>query len=156
MCQLQEVGNVDQIKYYLDLFSQAFLMRLIFKWSTTLKSRTSSPKLLPGAPVFTSIFVGRDLTDEQRGRIFEAVVGNRLCETFDIVYYWREGNYELDFVVEHEGQMIGVEVKSKIRKSSSLSFFRAKVPTAKTCIIDMLNYKDFENNPIEFLTQMSV
>lgn len=38
--QLQDAGNTDQIKHYLDLLSQAYLMRLIFKWGSSSKSRS--------------------------------------------------------------------------------------------------------------------
>ena len=154
--QLQEAGNVDQIKYYLDLFSQAFLLRIIFKWSDSPKSRTSSPKLLPCASVFASTAIGKNLSSEQVGRVFESIVGNRLCENFQNVYYWHDGKYELDFVIEHNGQIFGIEVKSKTQKSASLSAFRTKVKSAKTCIIEMNNYLDFEKDPVAFILKMSV
>jgi uncharacterized protein len=154
--QLQEAGNVDQIKHYLDLFSQAFLIRLIFKYSKSYSSRTSSPKILPRAPIFTSLFFSRSLTEEELGRVFESVVGNRLCEHFESVYYWREGNEEIDFVIETSSGLIGIEVKSKRRKSSGLIAFRKKFSESRTCIIDFENYKDFEKDIPSFLEKYSL
>ena len=28
------------------------------------------------------------------------------------LFYWRQGNYEVDFVLEHKGKIIGLEIKS--------------------------------------------
>ena len=28
------------------------------------------------------------------------------------LYYWRQGNYEVDFVLERRGKVVGLEVKS--------------------------------------------
>ena len=153
--QLQEAGNVDQIKHYLDLFSQAFLLRLIFKWSSSPVSRTSSPKLLPAAPVFTSHFLRRDLTPEEQGRVFESVVGNRLCETFESVHFWREGNLEVDFVVETENGLIGVEVKSKHRKTDGTQALKNLRKGTRICYVDFSSFPAFEKDPVGFLEEFS-
>ena len=53
---------------------------------------------------------------EQWGRIVESAIGahlinNALKENFNL-YYWREANDEVDFVLEKRGQIIALEVKS--------------------------------------------
>lgn len=149
--QLQDAGNVDQVKHYLDLFSQAFLIRQIFKYSKSPLSRLSSPKLIPSAPVFTSLFLRRPLTPEEKGRVFEGVVGTRLCETFESVFYWREGHDEVDFVVEHEGQIFAIEVKSKAPKNIRFRAFEAQYKKALYCVIDFENFEEFDRNPRDFL-----
>jgi hypothetical protein len=154
--QLQEAGNVDQIKHYLDLFNQAFLIRLIFKYTKNFSSKTSSPKLLPRAPVFTSLFLQRPLTPEEKGRVFEAIVGNRLCENFSSVFFWREGVFEVDFVVDTAEGPIAVEVKSKRRKTSGLSQFQKQFSKSRVCIIDFENYPEFEKDPGSFLEKYSL
>lgn len=154
--QLQEAGNVDQIKHYLDLLCQAFLLRMVFKWTPSSLSRTSSPKLLTCAPVFSSLFLKRELTAEDKGRIFEAVVGNRLCESFESVYFWREGNDEVDFVIETKGGLVGIEVKTKRRGTSGITAFRKKYPKAKVVFVDFENYLEFEKDPVTFLENYSL
>ena len=149
--QLQEAGNVDQIKHYLDLFYQAFLLRLIFKFSKTKLSRSSSPKLLPAAPTFTHLFLQRNLSPEEKGRVFECIVGNRLCENFDAVYYWRDGMREIDFVVDTGKNLIGIEVKSKQKKIAGAQIFRSKFKNGKICFVNFENYLEFEANPRNFL-----
>ncbi len=156
--QLKDAGNVDQIKYYLDLFAQAFLIRLVFKWGSNLKTRTSSPKLLPSASVFSSVFAVGEYTSDFKGHIFECLVGNRLCETFkDKVFYWHEGAYELDYVIEYNHQVYGIEVKSgRSLKATSLGQFRSKFKKAKTIIINIENYQKFELDPKNFILENSV
>ena len=88
---------------------------------------------------------------EEKGRLFESIVGSRLCEAFEQVFYWRKGNLEIDFVVESGGQLIGVEVKSQRKKASNLTEFKK----AATCIIHFDNYQDFESSPREFLIKNS-
>ncbi len=154
--QLQDAGNVDQVKYYLDLFSQAFLMRQLFKYSKSPLSRVSSPKIIPCAPVFTSLFMRRSLTPEEKGRVFEAIVGARLCESFDSVYYWRVGHDEIDYVIEIGNEIYAIEVKSQIKKVPKFKAFKAKYKNAKFCLIDFENFEDFDQDPCQFLTEYSV
>ncbi len=154
--QLQDAGNVDQVKYYLDLFSQAFLLRQIFKFSKSPLSRVSSPKIIPCAPVFTSLFMRRELTPEEKGRVFESIVGNRLCETFDSVSYWREGHDEIDFVIEFENELYAIEVKSQIKKIPKFKAFKAKYKHAKFCLIDFENFEEFDQDPFAFITRYVV
>ncbi len=153
--QLQEAGNVDQIKHYLELCAQAYLIRLVFKY-THKRSRTSSPKLIPSAPAFTRLFLNRELTPEEQGFVFEAVVGKCLIDSFEEVFYWRDGNKEIDYVVIVEGCPIGIEIKSKKRVASGIGFFRERFKKAKTIVIDFVNYPDFEKDPKSFLLEFSV
>ena len=154
--QLQEAGNVDQLKHYLDLFSQAFLIRLLFKFTKSSMSRTSSPKILPCAPVFTSLFLKRELLQEEKGRVFESMVGTRLCENFESVYFWRDGVHEVDFVVDTGSELIGVEVKIKKRKAPGVAAFKIANRGAKTVFVDFDNYAQFEKDPAGFLKEYAV
>jgi len=155
MGQLLEAGNVDQVKYYLDLFEQAFLIKLVFKYSTTLKSRTSSPKILIKAPVLSSLFLNH-VTEEYQGRVFESIVGCRLLESFEQVFYWAEGNHEVDFVIVFNKVVYAVEVKLQNRFSKSLDVFRKIFTQSKSIIIHSDNYLQFEKNPQKFITSYSV
>jgi predicted AAA+ superfamily ATPase len=153
--QLTEAGNVEQIKHYLELFEKAFLIRKVFKKTKSPLSKSSSPKLLPSAPVFTYLFMSEELRSEEKGRLFESIVGSRLCETFEKVFYWRKANQEIDFVVENKGKLIGVEVKSQRKKANHLDAFKKEFKNAKACIIHLDNYQDFELKPKKFITENS-
>jgi predicted AAA+ superfamily ATPase len=53
------------------------------------------------------------------------------------MFYWSEGNYEVDFIREVDGQVIAYEVKSGLKqKSKSLLEFRKRYPEAIVDVID--------------------
>ncbi len=153
--QLTEAGNVDQIKHYLELFEKAFLLRLIFKKNKRNLNRNSSPKIIVLAPVFASLFKSNNLTDEELGFVFESIVGARLCECIDNIFYWRNGNDEMDYVVEINNKIIGIEVKSNRKKATNINKFKKEFPKATCCIVNFKNYLQFEKDPIKFLNKHS-
>ena len=49
------------------------------------------------------------------GRLVESAVGAHLVNSAEgdtRIHYWREGSLEVDFVIEHRGKLVAVEVKS--------------------------------------------
>ena len=72
------------------------------------------------------------------GRVFEAAVGAELCRQFDSVIYWRDGKDEVDFVVQHNGRTLAIEVKSgRIRRTSGLARFTGRYPESIPVILDL-------------------
>ena len=139
--QLQDKGNSTTIKNYLDMMASGYAIRLLEKYSTRpLSKKSSSPKLIPLCSALIHAFAQPSLVDENKdwlGRIFENTIGAHLCKEFSEVSYWREGNDEVDFVVEIDRQVIGIEVKSGRKKSiSGLLKFRSKFLDAKTILMD--------------------
>jgi predicted AAA+ superfamily ATPase len=57
------------------------------------------------------------------GRMVESAIGayliNSSFSTGFQLYYWREGNYEVDFVLEYRGKVIGIEIKSGHAQTTS-------------------------------------
>jgi len=81
--QLQDKGNTDLVKYYIELYGGAFLLHALQKYSPkTWLARSSSPKMLPACPALYSMVAGVDVmrSTEQRGRAFELVVGAELMQ----------------------------------------------------------------------------
>jgi uncharacterized protein len=140
--QLQEGGNASTVKNYLELFQGAYLVKLLEKFSVSpLSVAASSPKIIPLAPALCNAMLDREemLHDATwRGRIFEAVVGTQLLKQPGKLFYWSEGNYEVDFVRQvGRDEIVAYEVKSGLRhKSKSLEIFKSKFPGAKIEIID--------------------
>jgi uncharacterized protein len=151
--QLQNKGNTDLIKHYLHLYEGAFLIKIIEKFSTNkLKVKASSPKILPLAPAFYYLNVLDDYRGEERGRVLEACVGAQLVRTGLELYYWREKNDEVDFVLKRGRTIWAIEVKSGRKKSTSgLEKFKSYFSNAKLVIIGSDNYKEFEKDPLSFL-----
>ena len=153
--QLHESGSVETIKHYIEILNAAYLLRSLEKFSTraiTLKS--SSPKLLPMCPALAhAIQNPHEIVSNSvwRGRIVEAVVGTCLALIPNTkLYYWRDGRYEVDFVVKGRGSVIGVEVKSGSQVASrtgALQVFRENFKDARCVtlthdiVLQLLEYR---------------
>lgn len=141
MGQLQESGNVTTIKHYLELFEGAFLLKTLQKYTgSAVKKRGSSPKIIPLNTALCHAFKSPQSFDSDRdwrGRIFEAAVGAALTRTKGKLHYWREGKYEVDFVLELEGKLYALEVKSgRKRTYRGLEKFIQKYPGSIPILID--------------------
>ena len=139
--QLQEGGNASTVKHYLELLEGAFLIKLIEKFSgSTIRTSSSSPKIVPLAPALCSAMLDQlHLVDDPswRGRIIEAVVGSELVKLPGKLFYWSEGNFEVDYVRVVDGEIIAYEVKSRAtHKSKSVALFKKRFPEARIEYID--------------------
>ncbi len=120
--QLQDAGNTTTLAHYLELLSAAGMLTGIPKFAgEVVRSRGSSPKLQVLDTALFSAMAGyrfdEALADREHwGRLTESAVGAHLanaaasgqCELF----YWRERNREVDFVVRTGRKLIAIEVKS--------------------------------------------
>lgn len=154
--QLQDKGNTDLIKHYIRLFEGAFLIKALEKFSTNaIKVRSSSPKILPLCPSLYFINVLDEYSAQERGRVFELIVGAQLVRMNLNLYYWREGNAEVDFVVKKGRRVWAIEVKSGVKKSAKgLDLFQKKFKGSKAVIITFENYLEFEKDPMAFLDKI--
>jgi len=157
--QLQDRGNTDLVKYYIELYGGAFLIHALQKYSAKAwLVRSSSPKMIPSCPALHTMAVGTmDATDPaQRGRVFELAVGAELLQLPGEVFYWREKQAEVDFVYQYQGRLHAIEVKSGRKKSAKgLDSFLEKFPTATRTIITPENFPQFSENPRNFLAQLA-
>ncbi len=120
--QLQDAGNTTTIAHYLHLLQGAGLLAGLQKYSGgAVRRRASSPKL---QVLNTALIAAREGTGlrgarqdhESWGRLVESAVGAHLanaaaaghCE----IYYWRDRNQEVDFVVRSPKSLVAIEVKS--------------------------------------------
>ncbi len=156
--QLQDKGNTDLIKYYIELYAGAFLIQSLEKYSAKgWLTRSSSPKILLSCPALYTMTEGpRVLEDpDRRGRVFELAVGAELQQQTGELYYWRESNVEVDFVYRYQGKLFAIEVKSGRKKSKKgLEAFARHFPHAHPVVITMENFPLFSENPTNFLSQL--
>ncbi len=120
--QLQDAGNTVTLAHYLQLLDAAGMVLGLHKYAGDIaRQRASIPKLqvhdvglmtaLDGVP-----FAEAKANPDSWGRIVESAVGAHLvrsaasgeCELF----YWRDGNHEVDFVVRRGKRIVAIEVKS--------------------------------------------
>ena len=144
--QLQDAGNTVTLSHYLNLLDTAGLLGGLEKFSPeTLRQRASSPKFqvhnsaLISAQRFESFEqIRQDPTSW--GRIVESSIGahllNHSISTGFNLYYWRNGNDEVDFVLEHKGRTIGLEIKSgATQKASGMAAFHKKYKPDKVLLV---------------------
>lgn len=153
--QLQDKGNTDLIKYYIELYAGAFLVHPLEKYSAKgWLTRSSSPKILISCPALYTMTEGPRVLDdpERRGRVFELAVGAQLLQLPGELYYWREKNAEVDFVYRYQGKLYAIEVKSNRRKSTKgLDAFIRHFADACPVIISTDNFPLFSEDPRKFL-----
>jgi len=158
--QLQDKGNTDLVKYYIELYGGAFMLHALQKYSPKAwLARSSSPKMLPACPALYSMAAGVNVSQnaDQRGRAFELAVGAELVQQPGQVFYWRERNDEVDFVYQYRDQLYAIEVKSGRKKSAKgLDAFCAQAPQALRVIVTPENFSQFSADPRRFLQQVGM
>lgn len=144
--QLTDAGNTTTLSHYLELLNTAGLLGGIEKYSKNeIRKRSSSPKFqvhntaLISAQSQLGFNEVLQRTDEW-GRIVESAVGAHLLNhsitaNFSL-YYWRERNEEVDFIIEKKGSVIAIEVKSGEGKSNKgLSAFQKQFDPKKVLLV---------------------
>ncbi len=156
--QLQDRGNTELVKYYIELYGGAFLLYALQKYSPKAwLSRGSSPKMLPACPALCHMTAGLVAPNdaEHFGRRFELAVGAELVQQPGALFYWREHQAEVDFVYRDRDRLYAIEVKSGRKKSAKgLEAFCQQVPQALRVIITPDNFAQFSTNPRAFLAQL--
>ncbi len=142
--QLQDNGNVTTIKHYLHLLSGAFLLKSLQKYTgSEIRTKGSSPKLLPLNTALVNAFRSpEDLDQDPRwyGRIFETAVGSALSRSQGHLYYWRQGKFEVDFILKLQNKVFAIEVKSGgIKNTKGLQKFLSLYKNSIPIIVDHSN-----------------
>ena len=120
--QLHDAGNTTTLAHYLELLAGAGMLAGLPKFAgASVRSRGSSPKLQVFNTALLTAQSGLTPAEARAdgefwGRLTESAVGAHLanaaacgvCELF----YWREGNREVDFVVRAGRRLVAIEVKS--------------------------------------------
>ena len=148
--QLDDRGNTETIARYLSILGNAGIMSGIHKYDPKLiRERSSSPRLLVHDTGLMSAAFGRRrstlLTDpELRGHLVESAVGAYLLNrsyTGELeVFWWREMDRgkakEVDFVVESDGEVTAIEVKSgRVKGTDGLTAFLLRYPKARALVV---------------------
>ena len=126
--QLQDAGNTTTLAHYLDLLAGAGMVAGLPKYSGgRARQRGSSPKLNVMNTALMSASSSISFSEARKdhdvwGRLVESAVGAHLINstrgTQIEVYYWRERNREVDFVVKSGRLTVAIEVKSGTTKQN--------------------------------------
>jgi predicted AAA+ superfamily ATPase len=155
----QETGNTATVAQYLRLLESGFLISGLSGWRGGAKvQRSGRPKLLVWNQALIHGVEGlpaMPLDPARRGRLVENAVGahilNQIPETERRLWYWREKDLEVDYVLETKGQVWGIEVKSGRRHAGAgLAAFAHRFPKASLMEVgsqEMPLERFLESNP---------
>lgn len=162
--QLNDAGNVTTLSNYIDLLSDCQAVTKLYKYANdNARKFNSIPKYQVFNTALMSANTGRgfekEFTDSKRwGRWVESAVGAYLvgnAEEYGYkVYYWREDNYEVDFVLEKRGVLIAIEVKSGRRTTNEgIAIFNKKFSPKMAFVVGSgaLSIEEFLTLDLEML-----
>lgn len=159
--QLTDAGNTTTLAHYQRLLESAFLLQGLPKWSgAAVRRRGSSPKWLPLNTALVTALSNRSFDEWRRdpapwGRLVEVTVGAHLVNQGMLhgvdVYYWRDGNDEVDFILRKGARLTAIEVKSgKPRTTHSGLAAFAQRYRARTLVVGgaELGLREFLETPV--------
>ena len=123
---LQDAGNTTTLAGYINLLDESGLLCGLNKFSIDMARRKAS---IPKFQVYNNALknVYSPYTFQQAimdrkvwGYIYESVIGVYLVSLEFVnrfeVYYWRERNDEVGFVLRKKGKVVAIEIKSNAEK----------------------------------------
>lgn len=162
---LQDAGNATTLVNYLEVLGESKLLVGLQKYAMDESRKyRSTPKLqvfnnalltvMSDGMTYEKAFTHPDLW----GRWVESTVGCFLLDRADELeyqlYYWRDNDEEVDFVIVRGDKLIAIEVKSGWRQSNSgLGTFREKYHPQYTLVVggEAMPLEQFLTGDIESL-----
>lgn len=127
--ELQDAGNTTTLAGYVQLLNESGMLGGLQKYSIDMARRKSS---IPKFQVYNNALktIYSPCTFEQAildrkawGHIFESGVGAYIISQSFVhrfeIFYWRERNDEVDFVLRKKGAVVAIEVKSNAEKNTA-------------------------------------
>jgi hypothetical protein len=144
--QLQDAGNVTTLAGYLNTLDESRLLCGLNKYAADeARKYNSVPKLMVYNTALFSAQSGMTwekafTTPKAWGRWVESAVGAHLLNQADEydykLYYWRERDDEVDFVIDYNGRCTAIEVKSGRRTGNAgLSVFKEKYNPVQSLVV---------------------
>lgn len=139
-------GHTLTLAHHLSLLGQAGLLTGLQKYAAqTIRQRKSPPKFQAHNNALmtarsTYAFEQARADRSYWGRLAESAAGAHLINTADAdthIHYWREGDLEVDFVVERRGQLAAIEIKTNpgSTRHSGLDEFCRRYPKAQRWLV---------------------
>ncbi len=144
--QLQDAGNTTTLSHYLQLLDDARLVSSIKKiYKETIRQKASTPKFQMYNTALLSVYKDLYFNEirfhpEQWGRHVESTIGSHLLNFSHLeqfgVYYWRQRDDEINFVIKKGNKIIGLEVKSGQKQyTKGMKEFKNSFPDSKLMLI---------------------
>ena len=126
---LQDAGNTSTLAGYINLLDESGLLCGLQKYSVDMSRRKASiPKFQVYnnalKMVYTPTTFEQSIMDRKLwGHIVESAIGSYLISQAFVhrfeVFYWREKNNEVDFILRKKGVLVAIEVKSNSEKHTT-------------------------------------
>ncbi|MBQ6047712.1 MAG: ATP-binding protein [Bacteroidales bacterium] len=126
---LQDAGNTSTLAGYIHLLDECGMLCGLQKYSLDFARRKSSiPKFQVYnnalKVIFSPLSFNQALINRSSwGHIFESGIGAYLVSQSFVhrfeVFYWRDRNDEVDFILRKKGSVVAIEVKSNAEKRTS-------------------------------------
>jgi hypothetical protein len=120
--QLQDAGNVTTLAGYLHLLDECELLSGLQKYAKdNARKYNSVPKFQVYNSALRNVYIDADFEEVVTnptawGRYVESAIGAYILSQAQIcdykVYYWREKDNEVDYVLVRHNKMVAIEVKS--------------------------------------------
>ena len=120
--QLHDSGNTTTLAHYIDLLSGAWLLTGLQKFANqSVRKRASVPKFAVFNTGLMTAQANISFAEARKdrafwGRLIESTVGahllNSIRGTQIELFYWREGDLEVDFILQQGDLITAIEVKS--------------------------------------------
>lgn len=162
--QLHDAGNTTTLAHYLELLAGAGMVCGIEKYAgSQARSRASSPKLQVLNTALMTAQSGLDLAAARAdrefwGRLTESAIGAHLANAAATgscgLFYWRDRNREVDFVLRAGRTLIAIEVKSGRTRDAraGLGAFAESFRRARSLLVggDGIPVEEFLREPVEY------
>ena len=145
--KLQDAGNTTTLAHYLDLLAGAGLVVGLQKYAgQVVRQKGSNPKFCVFNTALMTAQVTKNFKDARKnhdywGRLVESAVGAHLLNvtrgTSIELFYWREGDMEVDFVLQDGNKITAIEVKSsnELINRSGMDLFVSKFKPSRSLLI---------------------
>ena len=159
--ELQDAGNTTTLAHYLDLLAGAGLLIGLQKFANQpVRQKGSSPKFSVLNTALMSAQSDKSFKEAQKDPIFwghlvESAVGAHLLNSIRgkqiEIYYWREGDKEVDFILKHGKSLIAIEVKSNHETKSGMDSFVEEFKPKRNLLIGPsgIPLEEFLSSPLE-------
>ncbi len=154
--QILDAGNTTTLSHYLNLLDSAGMLCGIEKFSMAkIQQKASSPKFqIKNTALMSALsdktFIQIISTPVDWGRYVESAIGAHLLtfsETENYkVYYWRYRNNEVDFILQKNDKLIGIEIKGgQTKPTKGMEVFKKQYNPYKILLVGTtgLHWKDF-------------
>lgn len=157
---LQDAGNTTTLSSYLNLLNDCGLVTGLQKYAVDMaRKRASVPKFQVYNNSLKNVYFNKRIDDALSdprlwGRIYESAIGahivtNALIGNYE-VYYWREGNMEVDYLIKKKNELVAIEVKSNDEMTNKgLEYVRDHFNCSNTLIVGPNGF------PVETFLKMS-